>query len=170
MLWLIIGGVALVLILGFGACGLGGFFVMKNAGKGFDDFEAQMDATDTASDFFVDLQDGNADAAYLETSSKFQQANSKAAFEAALKKYPMLTKHKYAREQTFGAPMSGTKPQRKMTVKYDLTMNFDDEFDFDDADTPNPKPKPKPNAKLVVGLTVAEQPDGTWKVDEWTLP
>jgi hypothetical protein len=151
-----------------------GMFAFKNVAN---QFQTMIGGSMAAESFLNQLEGGNTQLAYDMTSANFRATTSKAQFEQLVKANPVLTSAN-SRSESGGLPTpTGTAPTRQLVLTYTVTPGHDPDG-FVDEDDPDFKPKvPKPKAKenpaakgIVCTVTVAEQPDGTWKVDKFTVP
>jgi hypothetical protein len=174
LILLIVGLVVGLPVLGCAGLGIWGFFAAK---KGIDQVMTMAGGEAAALSFLRTLEGGNVQGAYDLTSANFKATKTKADFEALVKANPVLTSAHIANQSGFPSP-TGTAPNRKMVLTFSLVPGHDfDAMDEDEDDPIKPKvAKPKgakenPNAKpLVCTITVAEQADGQWKVDGFTIP
>lgn len=175
LILLIVGLVVGLPILACGGFAVWGFFVAK---KGFDQFQVMFGGEMAAQSFLHTLEGGNTQLAYDMTSANFRTNTTKQQFEDLVKANPVLTSANTTNQSGFPSP-TGTAPNRKIVLTFTINPGHSvNEFE-PDKDDPGFKPKvekPKnvpvnPNAKAIVcTLTVAEQPDGIWKVDGLTIP
>lgn len=171
---LLVVGLAVGLPL-LGCAGLGVWFFFE-AKKGFDSMEAGFEASNAADQLFETLSRDDVTTAYqAHTSDAFKAGTSKEAFAKLVKAHPVLTADHWADSGMPPKPV-GTAPNRTVTLTY--TVSRDDVMmdDVADEDAPPGRPKPPANPKaarfktVTCTVVVAEQPNGTWKVDKFTIP
>lgn len=178
-MWIVLGvlGVSF-LLLGAGCLGVIVMGVFK-AGQVFNQGMQVFAGVATAEGFLEDLRNGRSKAAYEGTTARFKSTMTAEQFEQLLKKHPTLTKSTYHTSENM---IPSGEPPTKIVVK--LTLHTDeppvDEEDEDDK-PPKPKPIPPPKAppaagkkndlppEIKVSITVVNE-NGTWKVDEITVP
>lgn len=167
-------GIPVLICVGIGAWG---FLEVKKVGEQMGaGFEAEM----AAEEFFQTLSRNDADAAYTaHTSDAYRAATTKEAFIKLVRANPVLTASNWPSSSTVTPKPVGTAPNRTLTLVY--TVAPDDDSDIDDID-PDDKPAPgrppvrpgKPNATPLKAVTctvvMAEQANGSWKVDKFTIP
>lgn len=180
------GGVGVVLlIVGLAVgiplliCGGVGVWIYFSVKKGLTDFGGTLQADIAAEGFLNTLELGDIDGAYNSTAASFKATTSKDQFEKLMKANPVLTSSHYATQKGFPTP-TGTPPNRKATFTFTVSPSS-----FGDPDMTPPtgvgkppvtSPKPPtpstaPSPKTVTcTINVAEQSDGTWKVDGFTVP
>ncbi len=163
----IIGGILLVLAL---ICGGLIWYAVSSAKKAANNLVSQFETTAEADSFLSKLSTDQTQAAYDATAPGFKSSMSRDQLEQLIKRNPLLAKHSSRRALTFNAP-TGSSPNRKQTISYELSKLFDDPEPW----TPPGQAKP---TKLVntgprtvtVTVTVAEQAGGFWKVENITVP
>ena len=155
------GAMVLVILAG---CALSGWFLLKPKFVSPHEETAQTFAQSEADKFLEALTYNAGTMTYESMSPAYQSATSYARFQELVARNPLLTGHKTTRVLSADAP-TGTKPNRKMVVGYEL-VGFTGTPDLPDATK-----RTKSSAKtLAVTITVAEQPDGKWKVDGLSVP
>jgi len=172
---LVVGLVVGIPVLGCAGLGIWGYFAAK---KGFDQLQTMVGAEMAAESFLNTLEGGNIQHAYDMTSANFKSTTTKVQFEQLVKANPALTSSNYYSHSSGIPNATGTAPNRKMVLIFNVTPGDGmDEEDFDDEGEPIKPKVPKPNAKanpnakpVNCTITVAEQADGTWKVDGLTVP
>jgi hypothetical protein len=163
-------------ILGCVGFGVWVFFETK---KGFDSIEAGFEASSASDTFFEALSRNDVNAAYqAHTTDAFKAGTSKDAFARLVKANPVLTTDHWADSGMPPKPV-GQKPNRTVTLTYTVSQDDPGMDDFDPDDQPQPprgRPQPPPQPKAAAFKTVtctvvvAEQPNGTWKVDKFSIP
>ncbi|MCU0705053.1 MAG: hypothetical protein MUF18_13855 [Fimbriiglobus sp.] len=166
-------GIPLLLCAGVSLWGI------LQVGKVANQIEAGVKGEQAADSFFAALARNDVTGAYdTYTTDAFKASTTKANFEKLVKAHPILTTSNDATTGTMPTPV-GTKPNRTLTLTYMVETfnpnNWDEDFD---EDNPQPKPKPKPPVNpatptpkaVTCTVVVAEQANGTWKVDKFTIP
>jgi hypothetical protein len=176
LILLIVGLVVGLPILACGGFMVWGFFAAK---KGFDQVMVMAGGEMAAQSFLNALEGNNIQSAYDMTSADYKTKKTKADLEQLVKANPVLTSANYHTNTGLPTP-TGTSPNRKMVMTYSINPGNDpDGFDPDEGeDDPEfkpkvakPKAKANPNAKgITCTITLAEQADGQWKVDNFTIP
>lgn len=154
-----------------------GMFAFK---KVADQVTTMMGGQMAATSFLDRLANGDTAGAYALTSADFKAAQTLDQFERLVKEHPTLTASNHHSQPGMPNPI-GEPPNRTVTLTFVVSPGAaspDDDFDPDDPDAvPKPKAKPKtpPTAAakgkaVTCTIRVAEQPDGQWKVDGFTIP
>ncbi len=131
-----------------------------------------------AGNFLTTLQFGNVDGAYDGTTANFKATTSKDAFAKLVKDNPVLAATHHADPNGLAA-VTGAAPNRKATARFVVNpSDVADEMNHVGSRTTGTGPKsmatkPVSTAPAVKGVSctvlVAEQADGTWKVDGFTV-
>ena len=162
---IVVGIIALVLLLIAGACGGMLWYAAKSAKNSVNNTVSIFEATAEADSFLFKLT-SDPQTAYDSTSPAFKSSMSRDSFQQLLNRTPVLTKANTHRALSTNAP-TGTTPNRKMVVVYEVTK-FGEDFE------PFPQPgqsKPPPGPRTITAtITVAEQSSGIWRVEGITVP
>lgn len=184
---LIVGLVVGIPLLTCGGIGVWLYFKVRQVAT---DIGGTFQADIAAIAFLNTLKNGDLDGAYMSTSANFKTTTSKEQFEKLVKANPVLTtSHKHT-QNGFPSP-TGTAPNRRVTLTF--TVSYDasgialgeqlDDLSRMNAEARNTGAKPVPPPTIpktpstaptpkgtTCTITLAEQPDGTWKVDGFTVP
>jgi hypothetical protein len=165
-------------LLGCAGFAVWGFFQVKDA---VQQEIAGDEASSAADSFFEALSRQDVNAAYqAHTTDAFKAGTSKDAFARLVKANPVLTTPHWADSGVPPKPV-GQKPNRTVTLTYTVSHDEVGMEDIDPDDQPpgrpvpgRPKPPANPKANQFKTVTctvvVAEQPNGTWKVDKFSIP
>lgn len=159
-------GVPLLACAGFGVWGVMEF------NKTISNIQTGVNASSAADAFFAALTRNDVNAAYdSHTTAGFRAGTSRAAFTQLVNQHPVLTAGHLAAPNTFSPTPVGTAPNRTVTLTYTVEPDVWDDDPDDPAVPPPTKPKPgQPTKPVTCTVVVAEQPNGTWKVDKFTIP
>lgn len=141
--WIVLGVIAAVLLLGAIACG-GLFYMGFRAAK--DMVGTIGNATGAAETFLNQLQANQVSAAYQSTSQAYRAAHTPEQFAKFVAQYPMLTGHTTRAATTFN--MMQVNGKQQFRIQYNLTG---------------------PNNATTCTLIMVEE-NGTWVVDSFTVP
>lgn len=157
--------------------------VASSVKQGIEQVSSAAQADVAAGNFLTTLQFGNVEGAYQSTTANFKTTTSLDEFQKLVKANPVLTTTHRADTNGF-PPLTGTAPNRRSTVIF--TVNPDETGDemnhvgrTSSTGPIQPGTGSKPTAPrstapapkgVTCTITVAEQPDGTWKVDGFTIP
>ena len=163
---IVLGIVGVVLLIIVGTCG----FLMYRGVTGVRDaaynLEDSAKARAECDSFLTKLSTDQTQLAYESTSPEFKASISRDRLQQMINQNPLLTKNFSRRAMSFNAP-TGTTPNRKHTMTYELTKPFDDPTPFPQPGQPAKPPGPR---TITITITVAEQPGGFWKVENLTIP
>jgi cellulase/cellobiase CelA1 len=164
-------GLPLLVCVGVAAWG---FLEVKKVGE---QMGAGFEAEAGAEEFFEALSRNDVTAAYdAHTTAAFRAGTSREAFTKLVRANPVLTASNWPTSSTVTPKPTGSAPNRTLTLTYTVAPDEEDDgMDDFDPDTPRrPNPPPRPNAARPKSVTctvvVAEQPNGSWKVDKFTIP
>ncbi len=165
---IVLGIVALVLLLVVGGCVGLGYWGFLSAKKSVNNTFSQFEASAEADSFLFKLGSDQTQAAYDATSPAFKTSISRDRLQQMINQNPLLTKNSSRRALTFNSP-TGSTPNRKQTITYELSKWIDDPEPW------TPPGQPKPTKAISTGprtitITVAEQSGGFWKVENLTIP
>ena len=153
--------------------------VVASFKQGVDHVVTTAQTEVAAANFLTTLQSGNVDGAYDGTTANFKATTSKEGFAKLVKDNPVLTSTHHADPNGL-AVVTGTSPNRKATARFVVNLSdVADEMKQVDSRTTTgtsrkpPSTKPASTAPGAEGVSctviVAEQADGTWKVDGFTV-
>ena len=164
--------------------GVVGFGLMK-VGEFVKDVGGRVQGQMAATSFMQQIESKNTAAAYAQATPGFKSKMTQAQFDKLVADNLVLTTPNTRTNPPFPAP-EGKAPNRTMKITYEITPGFngldpDDDMDLDATPKTGPKtakpPKPTkpskpadPNAKAcTVTITLVEQADSTWKVDDFSV-
>jgi hypothetical protein len=161
--------IAFVVVLIVGGCAGLGYWVFYSAKKSVNNTFSQFEASAEADTFLFKLSTDQVQAAYDSAAPSFRSSMSRDALQQLINRNPLLTKHTSRRALTFNSP-TGSAPNRKQAISYELSKLWDDPEPWVEPGKPKPtKAAPGPKT-ITVTVTVAEQPGGFWKVENLTVP
>ncbi len=148
-------GIPMVLgVIGLVCVGMFGFMAarapMGNMNATMTSIEVEMEAEG----FLSELEAGDTTGAYLSTTPRYQAGTTQMQFDRLVKANPVLTSPHTA-SQIGTTSVVGTSPSRSATLTYNVA--------------PFAAGAGPPRA-VTCTVKVAEQPDGTWKVDGFSVP
>jgi hypothetical protein len=166
--------VVVILVVGLPLLACAGFGVwgVMEFNKTVTRFEAGANAAEAGDAFFAALARNDVNAAYdSHTTAAFRTGTSRAAFAQLVKQHPVLTASHIAAPNSFTPTPVGTAPTRTATLTYTVEPDVWEDDPDEPAVPPPTKPKPgQPPKAVTCTVVVAEQPNGVWKVDKFTIP
>ena len=164
---IVVGIISLVILLIVGSCLGLGYYAFWSAKKSVTAFGDSMRADSEAQSFLGKLK-GSPQTAYDSMAPSYKATTTRDQFQQIVNRYPPLTKHVFPRKTTYN-PITGSSPNRKEVVSYELTDNTFEPEPFTQPGQPKiPRPIPGPKT-CTATMTVAEQPDGSWKVESFSV-
>jgi hypothetical protein len=148
-------GVPMVLgVIGLVCVGAFGFMAARAPMGNMNASMASIEVEITAEEFLGELQSGDSTGAYLSTSSRYRAGTTQMQFDRLVKASPVLTTTHTA-DQIGTTSVVGAAPNRTATLTYNVV--------------PFAGGPASPRA-VTCTVKVAEQPDGTWQVDGFSVP
>lgn len=149
-------GIPLVLgVIGLICAGFFAYQAARVAPANMNPTMAEIDAEVAAEEFLDELESGNTFGAYLSTSSRYRAGTSQMQFDRTVNANPVLTSSHTA-NQIGTTRIIGASPNRTASLTYNV-VPF--------AGGPGPGVR-----TVTCTVKVAEQPDGTWVVDGFSVP
>ena len=166
---IVLGIVGFILLVIVGVCGFLMYRGVTGVQNAANNFTGQFEASAEADSFLFKLSTDQIQAAYDSASPAFRASISRDRLQQMVNQNPLLTKNTSRRALTFNSP-TGTTPNRKQTITYELTKLWDDPEPFPQPGQPK-QPKVVTGPKTItVTITVAEQQGGFWKVENLSIP